>query len=239
MPRKAAEPALAEQAAAPGGAAAVDRALSLLAAFRAGDDSLTLAELAARTRLYKSTALRLLASLCHAGLLQRQADARFALGPQIARLHAVQAAAFSLETQLLPLMRELVVQTQESVALHVRRGGERLCLLRVDSPQLLRDHVRVGDRLPLAQGAGGRVLLAFSGQRGKLYAQIRHDGHVRLEGDRVPDLAGISAPVWNAQGELVGALTLTVPRHRMRERFVPALVKAAQEATRRLGGRAP
>ena len=76
MPKKAAQPSLADQQAAPGGAAAVDRALSLLAAFRAGDRALGLAELALRTQLYKSTVLRLLASLEHARLLQQLPDGR-------------------------------------------------------------------------------------------------------------------------------------------------------------------
>ena len=66
MPRKAQTESLADTAAAPGGAAAVDRALTLLSAFTAGDVSLSLTELADRTRLYKSTVLRLLASLEHA-----------------------------------------------------------------------------------------------------------------------------------------------------------------------------
>jgi DNA-binding IclR family transcriptional regulator len=42
--------------------------------------------------LYKSTALRLLASLEHAGLVQRHADGRYALGPEVARLNAVYAS---------------------------------------------------------------------------------------------------------------------------------------------------
>ena len=42
MPKKAAQPSVADLQAAPGGAAAVDRALSLLCAFRAGDDGLSL-----------------------------------------------------------------------------------------------------------------------------------------------------------------------------------------------------
>ena len=53
MPRKASQPSLADQHAAPGGAAAADRALSVLSAFRTGDTSLSLAELAERTQLYK------------------------------------------------------------------------------------------------------------------------------------------------------------------------------------------
>jgi hypothetical protein len=58
---------VADENAAPGGVAAVDRALSVLGAFQDGDAALSLAELAERTRLYKSTVLRLLASLEHGG----------------------------------------------------------------------------------------------------------------------------------------------------------------------------
>ena len=49
-----------------GGSATADRVLSLLTAFKFGDDELTLAQMAWRTGLYKSTALRLLAcSMAH------------------------------------------------------------------------------------------------------------------------------------------------------------------------------
>lgn len=39
-----------------------------------------------------------------------------------------------------------------------RRHYQRLVLLRVDSPHMLRDHVRAGDVLPLDRGAGLQVL---------------------------------------------------------------------------------
>ena len=239
MPRKAAHASLADQDAAPGGAAAVDRALSLLGAFRRGDRALTLAELAERTGLYKSTALRLLASLEHAGLLRRGVDGRYALGPEVARLNALYAEAFSLEAEVLPVLRELVAATQESAAFHVRQGEQRLCLYRVDSPQLLRDHIRAGDLLPLDRGAGGRVLLAFGGARGRLYEQARRQGCITLSGDRVPGLTGISAPVWAAGGTLAGALTLTLPDQRLKPGLEAAVRGAAQRLSERLGGGPP
>jgi len=238
MPKKAAQPSLADQHAAPGGAAAVDRALSLLHAFRAGDASLTLADLAERTQLYKSTVLRLLASLEHAKLLLRQPDGRYALGPELARLHAIYAATFSLEDEVLPILRDLVVATRESAAFHVRQGDQRLCLFRVDSPQLVRDTIRVGDLLPLDRGAGGRVLTAFSEARGGIYEQIRRDGVVIMNGDRVPELTGISAPSFGIDGALVGAVTLTVPTTRLRPEFGEAVRAAANRLTERLGGEA-
>ena len=61
------------------------------------------------------------------------------------------------------------------------------------------------------------------------------DGVAVLSGDRVPELTGISAPVFAREGTLVGALTLTMPTPRMDDAFVPAVRKAAQELSRRLG----
>ncbi len=205
--------------------------------------------MAERTQLYKSTALRLLASLEHAGLLQKQEDdGRYALGPELARLHGLYAASFSLEGVVMPALRALVAATGESAAYHVRqKHGDawvRLCMFRVDSPQVLRDHVKAGDLLPADRGAGARVLIAYSTDAEALamasarkdrkrYEQIRADGHAALVGDRNAELAGISAPVFRADGTLAGAVTLTMPTHRYRE----AQIKPVREAAARLSGR--
>lgn len=239
MPRKAKHDSQADLQAAPGGAAAVDRALTLLSAFRSEDKELGLQELAERTGLYKSTVLRLLASLLHAQLMQKMPNGRYRLGPEVARLFGIYSNSFSLEGMVLPALSELVARTGESAAFHVRQGEQRVCLYRVDSPQPIRDHIREGDLLPLERGAGGQVLMAFSGAQGALYDQIRRDGVVLLVGDRVPDLAGISAPVFGASGELVGAVTLTMPAHRFSAGYGQEVVQAARQITVRLGGTAP
>lgn len=245
MPRKSSIESASDRDAAPGGAAAVDRALSLLRAFRAGDEALPLAVLAERTQLYKSTALRLIASLEHAGFLLRREDGRYALGSEIARLHGLYAAAFSLETVVMPVLRELTAITGESAAWHVRQpqgtGWVRLCLYRVDSPQVLRDHVRAGDLLPTDRGVGARVLIAFgpeprpaeSPEDRTLYERIRADGYCAMVGDRSPELAGISAPAFHADGTLAGAVTLTMPAHR----YAPASIAAVRNAAAKLSGR--
>jgi DNA-binding IclR family transcriptional regulator len=222
-----------------GGVAAVDRALLLLASFRTGDRSLSLAELADRAGLVKSTTLRLLASLAHFGFVRKLEDGRYALGPEVARLQAIYTASFSLEGAVMPVLRDLVRRTRESAIYHVRQGDARLCLYRVDSPQPLRDHAQVGDLLPLDRGAGGRVLLAFSGARGAVYERIRHEKVAAIVGDRSKDLAGIAAPVFKAGGELAGAITLTMPAARYSERYIAHVRAAADRVTRALGGAVP
>lgn len=225
--------------AASGGVAAVDRALLVLASFRAGDRSLSLGELAARAGLVKSTALRLLASLVHFGLVRKLDDGRYALGPEIARLQSIYTASFSLEGLVMPVLRSLVQRTKESAIFHVRQGDARLCLYRVDSPQPLRDHAQVGDLLPLDRGAGGRVLLAFSGAKGAIYERIRREKVAALVGDRSKDLAGIASPVFKAGGEVAGAITLTMPAARFDRRFIAPVRAGAQRVTRGLGGTFP
>ena len=247
MPRKAQTESVADASAAPGGAAAVDRALSLLAVFKAGDVSLSLAELADRARLYKSTVLRLLASLEHGRFIQRHDDGRYGLGREVARLHSIYASSFSLDQVVMPVLRQLVAATGESAAYHVRQGAgadwQRLCLYRVDSPNILRDHVKAGDILPSERGAGARILIAYgedkTSQKGKkdknLYAKIREQGYCAVVGDRSVELAGISAPVFKADGSLAAALTLTMPAHRYDERFVNVVLKGARGLSGQVG----
>jgi DNA-binding IclR family transcriptional regulator len=238
MPRYPAR-ALDESSASVGGVAAVDRALAVLMCFREGDGSLSLAEIAERTKMAKSTVLRLLASLQHHGLAQRVDDRRYMLGPSVAWLYGIYIGSFSLEAAALPALRQLMAATGESTAFHVRQGDKRLTLFRVESPQPIRDHGRAGDIFPLERGSGGRVLLAFAGTKGAIYEKIRREGYVALVGDRMPELAGISAPVFKAGGELVGAVTLTMPAMRYTAKHIPAVRAAAREISARLGGSQP
>ncbi|HSV55004.1 MAG TPA: helix-turn-helix domain-containing protein [Burkholderiaceae bacterium] len=240
MPRKAQTESIADAHAAPGGAAAVDRALSLLAAFQGGDTALALAELAARTQLYKSTVLRLLASLEHARMVQKLDDGRYGLGSEIARLHGIYAASFSLDRVVLPVLQKLVRQTGESAAYHVRQGDARLCLYRVDSPHPIRDHIKAGDVLPANRGTGARVLNAFGGSKAfsakdrNLHARIREQGYYTAVGDRLAEVAGISAPVFHSNGRVAAALTLTMPTHRYDERYVKPVLEAARALSDRV-----
>ncbi|HVE10128.1 MAG TPA: IclR family transcriptional regulator [Paraburkholderia sp.] len=235
MPRKPNQPSVADLNAAEGGVAAVDRALSLLDVFTVGEPEVGLMELAQRTQMYKSTVLRLLASLEHAGLVVRTGDGLYRLGPAVARLHHVYASTFSLADVVMPVLRKLVKQTAESAAYYVPQGDRRVCLFRVDSPQPVRDHQNVGDLLPLDRGAGGRILSAYLGAKGAMYKQIRREQSVVLSGDRAPQLAGIGAPVFGANGKIEAALVCTMPSERMKLEFEPLVKRAAREITTLLG----
>jgi DNA-binding IclR family transcriptional regulator len=189
-----------------------------------------------RTGLYKSTALRLLRSLTAARFIVATGEGRYRLGGEILRLQAVMGAAGGLESAVMPVLRALVTETRETAALHVRRGSHRIRLFIVESPQPLREHVLIGEELPLERGAGGLVLLAFSGKGKKSLEDIREQGYAISLGGRVPELSGIAAPVFDARGDLVGALTLTMPTHRWNSSWRNAVTAKAAELTLALGG---
>lgn len=222
------------------GVAAVNRALTLLAAFSAEQPQMTLAQLAQRTGLYKSTILRLAESLESFGYLRRSGDGIYSVGAAPLRLAALYRSNLHPAEAVLPVLRELVAATRESASFYVTAGDRRLCAYRVDSPRTVRDHVHEGELLPLRQGAGGVILLAFSGARGARYEQARLDLFALTRGERDPDTAAIAAPVFGPGGQLEGALSISGPIHRFTDKTAAAmrapLLAQARRLTAAFGG---
>ena len=224
----------------PSGVDVLDRAFSILFAFRAADTPLTLAELSQRTGLYKSTLLRLAGSLIHHRFLVRLADGRYRLGPAGFTLGATYQAGMDVGEILLPIMRGLNRELGEAISFHVREGNIRICLYRINSTYTIAPRVRVGDIQSLEKGAGGRVLLAFSGQPEEPYDTIRRCYYYMSLGERDPETAGISAPVFGAEQKLTGALGIVGPVSRVdipyMKKVKKRLLEAAAQATEALGG---
>ncbi|WP_144107725.1 IclR family transcriptional regulator [Paraburkholderia sp. BCC1886] len=222
------------------GVAVIDRACSILFAFRPDDDALTLAELASRTGLYKSTLLRLAGSLIQHRLLLRLDDGRYQLGAATFMLGAQYQRSLNVGDIIVPLMRELAEASGESVSFYVRDESVRVCLHRVDSKHAVRYHVREGDVLPLESGSGGRALLAFAGTPGAPYDRIRDDFYCVSIGERDRETAGISMPVFGVRQSLRGVLTLAGPSSRIDHAFLEnnltTLSDCAARATDALGG---
>lgn len=212
------------------GVAAVDRALSILGAFRDGEAALSLAELAARTGLYKSTILRLLGSLEKSRCAARLPDGRWALGPMLFRWGALYARAQPVEAHLPGLLQNLALATGETASFWVRHATHRLCLARVRSPSPIRDDLSAGDLVALPEGAGGRVLTA---------EDPRALGAVVTLGERNPETAAVACAVFGPGGSLAGALGVSGPRARIAQAapdHLAAVAKAASDLSRRLGG---
>ncbi len=222
------------------GVAAVERALLLLDAFTHERSRLTLHELAEHTGLYKSTILRLLASLMRRECIVRLEDGSYAPGPVLLRWGSAYLSSVRVDTHITPVLAQLVQQTGESATFYVRQQDVRVCLARVDSAHSVRDHVHVGDVLPLDRGAGGKVLLAFEADGGARRARAASSMVFSSFRERDADGAAIAAPVFGPGGTLKGAISLSGSVARFSDAALPrysrALLTAAAEATRRMGG---
>ncbi|MFA5028599.1 MAG: IclR family transcriptional regulator [Candidatus Methylomirabilota bacterium] len=222
------------------GVEAVERALSLLAAFREEDGPLTLTELAARARLHKSTALRLFASLLDRGFLRRLQDGRYHLGPAPLRLARLYQRSFRLVDEVVPALRRLSESTGETAAFFIRDGDCRICLHRVEPSRPVRASASEGDRMPLDRGAAGKVLLAYGDPPAARFAGVREAAHAVSFGERDPETAAIACPVFGPMSVLSGSMSVSAPRQRMTadalRRFTPQILSAAADLTAALGG---
>jgi DNA-binding IclR family transcriptional regulator len=141
---------------------AVERALTVLNSFQADRPVMTLGEIAAATGFYKSTILRLTASLERLGYVVRNESGVFRLGPALVRLGSIYRAGFNLGEAIRPELRRLVTATGETASFYIREGQSRVCLFRHNSPHSARHHLDEGAALPMTAGASAHVLLAFS-----------------------------------------------------------------------------
>lgn len=225
-----------------GGVAAVDRALSILSAFKDGSQQLELAELARRTGLYKSTLLRLAVSLERADMLRRDANGSFRLGPALFRLGTLYRDSFDLRELVVPVMEGLADRTGESVSFYVREGDKRICLFRVHATQhRLLHYLRPGTVFPAATGAAGQVITAWSEPYADDAEALREQVlTLSVAGRTIADTNAMSVPVLDADGSFVGAMSLAGPALRFgqveRPALAAALLDAGAELTRFLGG---
>lgn len=228
--------ALAER----GGVAAVDRAFAILGAFGTHDRSLTLAELGRRTGLYKSTILRLIASIERAGFIRRLDNGSYAVGAGALHLGRLYQASFELDRYLLPALRNLARESGETASFFVRDHDRRICLRRVEPDRPVRIVISEGDRLPLDLGSAGKILLAFGKAPPKALAAVRAAFVAISRGERDVDAASVSVPVFADEGGLAGALSISGPVDRFVDTktraFAQRLLACAATLSERLGG---
>jgi DNA-binding IclR family transcriptional regulator len=218
----------------------VERALAILEAVASESEPATLAELAERTGLYKSTLLRIAASLERFGYLVRQHDGRFNLGPSLWTLGSQYRHRFQLEDCIRPELRRLVDATQETASFYVREEDTRVCLYRLNSPRSMRHHLEEGVRFPLGKGASGRVLSAFTAKAPQgLEAEIVRRGHYCSLGERDPHIAAIAVPIFDREDRLHGSLSVSGLITRFNDRARREALTALQASAKRLRGALP
>lgn len=210
------------------GVGVVDKVVAVLRALEANGAS-SLIELQDATGMPRATAHRLASALEDHGLVRRDANGKFALGLGLVSMGKAASSALPLTEIARPVLDALRTTTGESVQLYVREGEGRRCVVSLESPHGLRWIVLEGSLLPLGAGSAGHVLAK---------GRVDKRGWIQSIGEREAGVASVSAPVMNAQGIIVAAISVSGPIERLSrkpgERHGAAVVEAASNLAKLL-----
>lgn len=246
----------------------VTNALRVLDAFEV-DEEIGVTELARRLHLHKNNVFRLLATLEDKGwVVQSQDSERYRLGSACLRLARSYTRTLGLTRWGRGALEQLARETGETAHLGVLRDFEVVHLDGEQSPGLLVTGLRTGTRMPSHTTALGKVLLGFGtpdalerydrevaargletltpgtiADRDKL---LEHLHGVAAQGwaldleESSPGVACAGAPVIDASGRAVAALSVSGPAFRLdrdvlEAKVAPAVVTVANALSRQLG----
>jgi IclR family pca regulon transcriptional regulator len=239
------------------------RGLAVLRAFDGEHATLSVAGVAARARMSRAAARRLLLTLQHLGYV-RAAGRDFGLGPRVLELGFGYVGSLRLTDLAQPLLEALSHRIQYSCSLAVLDGQSIVYVLRVPVQRLMTVSLGAGARLPAHCASMGRVLLAGLGpeeldawlaechpvrrtphtitdlrQLRRLIDEVRAQGYAYVEQELELGLCSIAVPVRNRDGRVIAALNASLPYHadarrHALTRVLPELRATAAALTRAL-----
>jgi DNA-binding IclR family transcriptional regulator len=246
--------------------ASVARALALLDELGGAPDGLGVNELARRIGVNASTASRLLATLEAGDVVEREpGGGPYRLGLRLVALADGVLARLDVRDLARPQLRALVAATGETATLSVPGASEAVTVDFVAAESSVVSVARLGRPSVGHATAAGKVVLAFGTGAGAAAVAgatelarftartivdpaavaaevdaVRSRGWAEAAGEREPDLNALAAPVFARDGELAAIVGLQGPAARLtaerRADVLPALLQAAEELQRALGG---
>lgn len=249
-----------------GGTTAAARAAEVLLEFGRRSSALGVSEIARATGMSKAVAHRILTTFVECGLLLYEPSTRrYLLGPAAATLGVRALDVSPLRRMAREALVDLQRATGETATVSARVPGGRVYLDQVESTQEIKMTVDLGKRFDLHSGSSGRVILAHLSdeERDDLLSRplprltattivdaaalretlrtARERGVCRSTGERQEGAGSIAAPVFGADGSVVGSVSVCGPSYRMTDeacaRYEGLVAQAAQWVSRAMGYR--
>lgn len=240
------------------------RAITLLEIVCAHADGIGVREAARQTGIDRSAVSRILGQFEELGYVEQDGvRGVYAAGPSLFALVAALSERDSLWKAAEPFLKDLVARFNETCYVATRIGKELVFRGKVDCEHRIRYVIELGKPFPLVSGAAGTAIMSgmseaesdevLSGElpfytpasitdRETFRKQLRTDralGYTYSPGRWVRGGAGISAPYFDAAGQVAGAITLSCPADRLEDLRVEeagqAVRAASQALSRRLG----
>lgn len=230
-------------------------------------EAASLKELSLATNLAVSTTSRLLSSLQQEGFVERDhATKQYRIGRRFLRLAASSRPRRDIASILHPFIEQLSALTGEDSGLAELQGNFATFIDRVEGNHALRIIDVIGRPEPLYVGAFRKVLLAFQPMPWiKSYIRsvtfekftpntisnikdllaeidwIKKHGYATSFGEKLPDAAGIAAPIYDHRGQIRAAIQVAGPitriNKRTAKRYIESVRLMADQATQTLSGR--
>jgi DNA-binding IclR family transcriptional regulator len=246
------------------GTGAASRVADVLLLFTSGPASLGVSAIARELGLSKAVVHRILQSLASRQVVVADQDTRgYRLGSAAVALGARALRDLDLRRAARPILRRLRDDTNETTTLSELLGNSRVYLDQFTSTQEIKMTVELGTPHALHAGGTGKVMLAFlpdeiqhrllSGRLEPLtdativdpetlteqLQQIRATGFSVSLGERQQGAGSVAAPVFDVDGEIVGAISICGPVGRFDAKAIgsygPSVRAAAEEVSRALG----
>jgi len=238
-----------------------DKMLALLDAFSVDAPVWSAEELAARFELPTSTCYRYLKSLHQAGLLARVGSGSYVVGPRVLALDRIARLSDPVYSVGSPVVAALSRRTGYSALLSVLYSDSVMCVQQVATDDAPRGLFGRGQQRPLVAGATANIILAhlpthqlrsvFQKQKGSIasaglgkdwdtlrarLADIRQQGYAYSAGEYRAGIAGLAAPLFNKDGEVLGSIALATstksPDLDAFKAQAAAVIKAAAQISR-------
>lgn len=233
----------------------VERAMAILELL--GQGPKTGADVARSLGVHRSTALRLLSTLERRAFVERDLrTARYRLGRRLAQLAGEVGVGLDLRQQARPVCERLAADSGETATFELLIDDGIVPIEQATASTSVVTINWLGRRYPVHCTASGKAFLAFgsASTRERLLArplaritprtvtdrkqlereldQARRSGIARTHEELEMGLDAIAAPVFGADGEIVAALDVSGPSHRLRQR--PNLERMTADAAARL-----
>jgi len=231
----------------------VSHALDLLESFTRTEDELGVTELSKRLGLHKNNVFRLLATLEHRGYIeQNKSTENYRLGPKTLQLGAIFIEQRECRRQARPILERLMTASGETAVVAVLRGDKVIYMDSVETNRTVRAVSRIGAMLPAHCTAVGKAqlavlpvaeiehlypdvnLLPLTDQsirtRDKLIADLKKStekGYAFEHEEADLDVRSIAAPIRDYSGNVIAAVGIIVPSHRLTDAQVDSGVIAA------------
>jgi DNA-binding IclR family transcriptional regulator len=231
------EPAVARTT-VEGGLQSVLTALDVLDCF-SSDEELGISEVARRVGVAKSTAHRLLTTLCARGMAEQNPETgRYRLGMHLFALGQLAASRSQMHRLALPLLAELKQRTGDTIHLAIPDGVDMLYVERLETVREMRLMSAVPRRIPCHATSSGKAVAAFDDHlatarvtagltqetastlispvqyRADLL-KTRRRGYAVSVDETVVGLTSVAAPVFDHTGKACAAISIVGPTARI------------------------